>query len=63
MWAWSRSTRSNYIENLHDFPGITGVYDFRDGSQRGLTYKDAVMIQWQPNTGDGTAASGFGGSL
>ena len=52
-----------YIENLHDFPGITGVYDFRDGSQRGLTYQDAVMIQWQPNTGDWTAASGFGGSL
>jgi branched-chain amino acid transport system substrate-binding protein len=52
-----------YIENLHDFPGITGVYDFRDGSQRGLTYKDAVMIQWQPATGDWTAASGFGGSL
>ena len=52
-----------YIENLHDFPGITGIYDFRDGSQRGLTTQDAVMIQWQPATGDWKAASSFGGSL
>ncbi len=50
-----------YIENLHDFAGIHGTYDFRDGSQRGLTQKQAVMIEWQPSTDSYSAASGFGG--
>jgi branched-chain amino acid transport system substrate-binding protein len=26
-----------YIENLHSYAGINGLYDFRDGSQRGLS--------------------------
>jgi branched-chain amino acid transport system substrate-binding protein len=50
-----------YIENLHGFAGIHGTYDFRDGSQRGLTQKQAVMIEWQPTTDSYSAASGFGG--
>ncbi len=53
----------DYIENLHGFAGIHGTYDFRDGSQRGLTQKGAVMIEWQPNTDSYTAASGFGGGV
>lgn len=39
-----------YIENLHDFPGISGVYDFRDGSNRGVGLADEVITRWDPAT-------------
>lgn len=51
----------SYIANLHGFAGIHGTYDFRDGSQRGLTQNQAVMIEWQPATDSYSASSGFGG--
>jgi branched-chain amino acid transport system substrate-binding protein len=35
-----------YIANLHGWTGVDGVYDFRDGSQRGLTEKDAIIVRW-----------------
>lgn len=35
-----------YIEGLHSWVGINGVYDFRDGSQRGLTVNAAIVIKW-----------------
>jgi len=35
-----------YIEGLHSWVGINGVYDFRDGSQRGLGVNSAVIIRW-----------------
>jgi branched-chain amino acid transport system substrate-binding protein len=35
-----------YIEGLHGWVGINGVYDFRDGSQRGLTANAAIVIRW-----------------
>jgi branched-chain amino acid transport system substrate-binding protein len=37
-----------YIENLHDFPGISGVYDFRDGSNRGVGVAGEVITRWDP---------------
>jgi branched-chain amino acid transport system substrate-binding protein len=37
-----------YIENLHDFAGANGYYDFRTGDQRGLTANDIVMARWDP---------------
>jgi len=51
----------DYIETLHDYAGITGIYDFRDGSQRGLTVQDVVMVRWNPETSGWSAASKFGG--
>lgn len=51
-----------FIENLHDFPGIVGMYDFRDGNQRGLDVRDIVMMRWQEDKGF-TQASSFGGAL
>jgi ABC-type branched-subunit amino acid transport system substrate-binding protein len=51
----------DYIETLHDYAGITGIYDFRDGSQRGLTVQDVVMVRWDPATSGWSAASKFGG--
>jgi branched-chain amino acid transport system substrate-binding protein len=38
----------DYIENLHDFAGANGYYDFRTGDQRGLNPNDTVMAVWDP---------------
>ena len=35
-----------YIEGLHGFMGIAGAYDFRDGSNRGISAADTVMMRW-----------------
>jgi branched-chain amino acid transport system substrate-binding protein len=37
-----------YIENLHGYTGITGTYDFRDGSQRGLGVDSTLIMRWDP---------------
>ena len=52
-----------YIEKLGDFPGISGRYDFRDGSQRGLSQKDLVIMRWDDTAKTWTTASGPGGVL
>jgi len=36
----------NYITNLHGWVGINGVYDFRDGAQRGIGQQSQVMDRW-----------------
>jgi branched-chain amino acid transport system substrate-binding protein len=36
----------SYIEGLHGWAGINGIYDFRDGSQRGLAENTAIVIRW-----------------
>lgn len=36
----------DYIEQLHDFTGINGVFDFRTGNQRGLTLSSALVVKW-----------------
>jgi ABC-type branched-subunit amino acid transport system substrate-binding protein len=38
----------DYIENLHDFAGIGGLYDFRSGDQHGLGDDATVILQWDP---------------
>ncbi len=38
----------DYIENLHDFAGIAGLYDFRVGDQHGLGDDATVILQWDP---------------
>ncbi len=40
----------DYIEALHGFAGINGLYDFRDGSQRGLGINSEMVIRWNPVT-------------
>jgi hypothetical protein len=37
-----------YIEQLHDFPGINGMMDFRDGDQRGVSMSAIVVVRWDP---------------
>ena len=51
-----------YIANLHDYLGINGLYDFRDGSQRGLTEKNLMIMRWDTGKGTWSAVSGLGGA-
>lgn len=52
-----------YIENLHDFTGIAGPYDFRGGNQRGLTSENLVVMRWDAGKSDWVAVSRAGGAL
>jgi len=36
----------DYIEGLHGYAGISGTYDFRDGSQRGLKQNAITVYRW-----------------
>lgn len=51
-----------FISEQRAYAGISGIRDFTDGSQRGLTVKDVVMMRWNPGPGTFTRASGFGGT-
>lgn len=50
-----------YIESLHGYAGINGIYDFRDGLQHGLTRSDGVVARWFPEKDDWIAVSRPGG--
>jgi branched-chain amino acid transport system substrate-binding protein len=50
-----------YIEGLHHFPGILGVYDFTTGDQRGLTQKDLTIMRWDAKRDGWIAISKAGG--
>jgi hypothetical protein len=50
-----------YLSDLHGFAGANGVYDFRDGSQRGLTEANAIMVRWDAGRDTWVAISKFGG--
>ena len=51
----------DYISGLHGFAGANGDYDFRDGSQRGLTEQNAIMVRWDAPQDTWVAISKFGG--
>ncbi len=51
----------DYLSNLHGFAGANGIYDFRDGSQRGLTEANAIMVRWDAGRDTWVAISKFGG--
>jgi branched-chain amino acid transport system substrate-binding protein len=53
----------NFIENLHGWPGTNGLYDFRDGSQRGIGQLGALVLRWDPAKRDYTVMSRPGGFL
>jgi hypothetical protein len=50
-----------YLQHLHSWIGISGVYDFRDGSQRGIGYRDGIIARWDPAKNDFVAVSRLGG--
>jgi branched-chain amino acid transport system substrate-binding protein len=43
----------DYIAGLHDFPGVSGMYDFRIGDQHGLTQDAEVVIRYDPTSPTG----------
>jgi branched-chain amino acid transport system substrate-binding protein len=51
-----------YLSQLHGFAGANGVYDFRDGSQRGLTEQNGIMVRWDAGRDTWVAISKFGGA-
>jgi branched-chain amino acid transport system substrate-binding protein len=52
-----------YIENLHDWVGVTGRYDFRDGSQRGLGVDNLMVMRWDRDKQTWVAVSDLGGNV
>jgi len=57
----SASRLRDYIDGLHGYGGICGIYDFRGSNHRGLTQKDAIIMRWDRTTHNWTIASGLGG--
>jgi branched-chain amino acid transport system substrate-binding protein len=51
----------SFIQSLHSWAGINGIYDFRDGLQRGITLGVGVIVRWDPAKGDFVAMSKLGG--
>ena len=52
-----------YINGLHKFAGLNGIYDFRDGSQRGIGMNAVVIDRWDPHRNDFVAVSKPGAYL
>ena len=53
----------DYINALHGFAGINGIYDFRDGTQHGVGQNAVVMVQWNPTDQTFTAVSNRSGHV
>jgi branched-chain amino acid transport system substrate-binding protein len=52
-----------YINGLHGFAGINGIYDFRDGTQHGVGENGVVLVRWNPGSATFTAVSKRSGHL
>jgi len=52
----------DYVEHLHGWAGINGVYDFRDGMQHGLTRSAGVVARWFADKNDWIAVTRPGGA-
>jgi branched-chain amino acid transport system substrate-binding protein len=52
-----------YIEGLHSFAGVNGIYDFRDGSQRGISASAVVVNRWDPIKQTFVVVSSPGGGI
>jgi branched-chain amino acid transport system substrate-binding protein len=52
----------DYIENVRDFPGINGLMNYRDGSQRGESPDSAVVVRYDVESSTFVAISKPGGA-
>ena len=52
----------DFMANLHGYQGITGPYDFRDGSNRGLNANGVVVMRWDVAKTTWTPVSRPGGA-
>ena len=46
----------DYIENLHDFPGALGTYNFGLGDQHGLDDKSLFIVRYDPESANSNIA-------
>ena len=51
----------DYLEPLHGYAGTDGIFDFRDGSQRGVGVNAVAVVRWNPATGTWATVSGLAG--
>lgn len=51
-----------YISNLRDYVGVSGVYDFRSFPQRGLGLNASIVVQWDHAQKKWNAVSGPAGA-
>ncbi|HXP94693.1 MAG TPA: ABC transporter substrate-binding protein [Candidatus Binatia bacterium] len=49
----------NYLNNLHDYAGISGIYDFRK-NPHGISIDDMIMMRWDATKQVWVKASKFG---
>jgi branched-chain amino acid transport system substrate-binding protein len=52
-----------YMQNLHGYAGIYGMYDFRDGSQRSVVETSGIIDTWDANKKAFVVVSKPGGYL
>lgn len=52
-----------FINTLHGFAGINGIYDFRDGTQHGIGENGVVMVRYNPANDSFTPVSKRSGHL
>jgi hypothetical protein len=53
----------DYINHLHGFAGINGIYDFRAGDQHGIGENGVVMVRYNPANDTFNAVSKRSGRL
>jgi len=53
----------DYINTLHGFAGINGIYDFRDGTQHGTSENGVVLVRYNPANDTFTPVSKRAGHL
>ncbi len=51
----------DYLEPLHGVAGTNGLFDFRDGSQRGMGLSSIVVVKWDPAKKNWSTVSDIGG--
>lgn len=51
----------DYLETMHGFAGTIGIFDFRDGSQRGVGLSGVVIARWDPGKKTWVTVSDPGG--
>jgi branched-chain amino acid transport system substrate-binding protein len=54
---------NDFIQHQNGWAGINGVYNFTNGSQRGLGIDDVIVDRWDPAKSDFVAVSKAGGLL
>jgi len=53
----------DYLEPLHGYAGTNGLFDYRDGSQRGLGLTSVVVVKWDPVKKNWSTVSDIGGKV